>query len=151
MLPIVAATVLLAASASTPARPERVLHERARTRSVLIILALDGEHGRVLSARTVNRPPAPRIPRSHAWEVRVEDRDGRVLYRAPTPPGGVVRSELAGPDGKLTPVTAPDAHAAITVRVPLLPGAATLRVVAPATARAREREIARVAWPVVSP
>lgn len=112
---------------------------------VLATLRLAATEATLLDAREVDFPlPRERAPEPEPWRVLVEDGDGRVLYLAQLKAPAPVRGELARPDG-----TFEETHAfvpatwTIAVRVPVLRGAATLRVFGPASSLSPEDPRAR--------
>ncbi len=132
------------ASAASSARPRRHL---------LLVLELEPaiRAARVLLAKPVELPlPRRRGPeRAQPWRVEVRAGDGAVLFSAPLADATERRAEF--PDlqtGELRGTTTHQAIAAVTLRLPELPGAEQVRLVDVA---AGGIELGRVAYPQVAP
>lgn len=128
----------------------------------MLTLSLSPTESKVLDARRVAEPlPTLRGRSSGPWRVDLEDATGRVLHTVTVPAANEFRSELADADGGMASTHHVDLAAVFSVRLPILPGAAVIRCLAPAgtlapedprgPARAPEAliEIGRLAWPVV--
>jgi hypothetical protein len=114
-------------------------------RHLLVVVELGGPTARIRRSRIVPRALRARRGPAHGWEVVVEDAAGEVLHRTRVAPAGVVRGEFAAPDGGVDAVQAADPRAAVRLRLPIVPGAATIRVLQ--GARGEELELARVPYP----
>jgi len=103
----------------------------------------------VLSARNVELPlPKRRVPERGEWRAEVLGADGAVLYTAELPDAAALRGEFPGPDGQIQGVHLRASTTAVTLRLPLLPAATTVRLV-DASAPGAGVEIARMAYPVM--
>jgi len=131
---------------------------------LLLTVSLSPAGSKVLDARRVAEPlPTLRGRSSGTWRVDLEDATGRVLHSVTVPAANEFRSELAGADGGMDSMHHVDLTAVFAVRLPILPGAAVIRCVAPAGTLATEDprgrahaaeeliEVGRLAWPVVAP
>lgn len=100
-----------------------------------------------------------RAPHRDAWRVEVTDDDGVVLHSAPMRPVGKIRGEFAGPDGKLVHHEVADPNPVLTLRLPVIPNAARVRVLDvaelwDAQGKTTPREpatIAELSWAEVAP
>jgi hypothetical protein len=115
-------------SANGMAQPARGDDER----HVLMVVELElaTRAARTLKARSVELPlprkrgPVEKLP----WQVDVLDASGKVLYSAPLADAATVRGEFPNQQGQLSGVRLERPVAAVTLRLPLLKDAATVRV-----------------------
>jgi hypothetical protein len=125
-LGLISCVLMLACSASVP--PEAAMDPR-KDRHVIALVQLGADGPKVLARRVVEGPPQiDRAPPEDGWEVEVSSKDGRVLHAFPIRPVGVTRGEFAGPDGQLRHVRWQQPAPVLTVRLPVLPQAAQVRV-----------------------
>lgn len=124
----------------------------AGRRHWLVVLEVEPEarSGRVLLARSVELPLPRRRgrERSEPWRAEVLAADGATLFSAPLADASEVRGEF--PDqrtGELHGVTTHKRVTAVTLRLPLLEGAAQVRLVRVADGG----ELCRVPYPQVTP
>jgi hypothetical protein len=123
-------------------------------RHVVMVVELElGAHtAKTLKARAVDLPlprkrgPAPKLP----WQVDVLDASGNVLYSAPLADAATVRGEFPNQQGQLSGVTLQRQVAAVTLRLPLLKDAATVRVSRLDDAKGPS-ELGSVPYPKVQP
>jgi hypothetical protein len=131
-----------------PSAPESNKH-------LLMVVELepDAHVARTLSAQSVDLPlPKRRRAEPGPWQVQVISADGRTLHEGALPDAGLLRGEFKNADGSMESVTRRKASTAVTLRLPLLHEAATIRVLATDAANpATMLEIARFAYPKVSP
>ncbi len=107
-----------------------------------------------LDSRNVDLPlPKRRIPVKGPWRAEVLGNDGTVLYAVEMPDGSQVRSEGVGPDGQLQGVHVRKPKTAVTLRLPLLAHAASIRLVDTSALQSGGAavEIGRFAYPSVTP
>lgn len=101
-------------------------------RHVLMIVELELALGaaKILKARAVDLPlPRRRGPVARGpWQVDVLDAAGAVLYTAPLADASTLRGEFADERGQLSGVHTQRQVAAVTLRLPMLKDAATVRV-----------------------
>jgi hypothetical protein len=104
----------------------------AERRHLLMVVELElaGRSAKVLRARPVDLPlPRKRGPVERGpWQVDVLDAAGAVLYTAPLADSGTVRGEFPNEQGQLSGVVMQKRTTAVTLRVPVLEHAATVRV-----------------------
>jgi len=100
------------------------------THHVLLTLKLSPAGLSVVDAREVDTPlQRPRAPSPEAWRVAVQDANGKLLYLAQLKPPAGVRAEFAREDGSIEAAhVSPSSESVLTVRVPVLRGAATVRI-----------------------
>ena len=104
-------------------------------RHVAIAFAVDAAGARVVGHRRLDGPlPLDRGGGTDPWRVVVEGASAEVLHQAPAPAAGVLRAELAAPNGQIEHVHLEGQPGVVTVRVPDLPGAARLKLLRPASA-----------------
>jgi len=86
----------------------------------------------IRDAREVDSPlPRPRAPSPEAWRIAVQDGSGKLLYLAQLKPPAALRGEFALEDGGIEAAhIEPPAEHVLTIRVPVLRGADTLRLYA---------------------
>jgi hypothetical protein len=110
------------------ARPARADDQR----HVLMVVELElaTRAARILRARPVDMPlPRKRGPlQKLPWQVDVLDASGKVLFSAPLPDAATVRGEFPNDQGQLSGVTMQKQVAAVTLRLPFLTDASTVRV-----------------------
>lgn len=101
-------------------------------RHVLMVVELEPalRAAKVLKARPVDLPlPRKRGPVERGpWQVDVLDASGAVLYTAPLADAGTIRGEFANEQGQLTGTVTQKTKTAVTLRLPVLEHAATVRV-----------------------
>jgi hypothetical protein len=132
---------------SEPARADDKRH-------VLMVVELElaTRAAKTLRARPVDLPlprkrgPVQKLP----WQVDVLDAGGKVLYSAPVPDAATVRGEFPNDQGQLSGVTTQKQVAAVTLRLPLLKDAATVRVSKVDDAKG-PAELGSVPYPQVQP
>lgn len=135
-----------------PADPAPVVRPNAH---LLVVVEMDGEGTKVGYARRVDLPLPP--ARKGSWQVEVLDGSGAAIHRAPLRDPGVVRGEFADAEGRWERVELRPAKVAFALRLPLIDGAAQVRILAPArdlpagAARADDAlvEAGAFAWPEV--
>lgn len=135
--------------ANDGAPPARADDER---RHVLMVVELElaTRAAKTLRARAVDQPlprkrgPVQKLP----WQVDVLDASGKVVFSAPLPDASTVRGEFPNDQGQLSGVTRQKQVAAVTLRLPLLHDAATVRVSKLDDARGAI-ELGSVAYPQV--
>jgi hypothetical protein len=123
-------------------------------RHVLMVVELElaTRAAKTLRARPVDLPlprkrgPVQKLP----WQVDVLDAAGKVLYSAPLPDAATVRGEFPNDQGQLSGVTTQKQVAAVTLRLPLLKDAATVRVSKVDDAKGPS-ELGSVPYPQVQP
>jgi hypothetical protein len=101
-------------------------------RHVLMVVELEPalQSAKVLKARPVDLP----LPRRRGavergpWQVDVLDAAGAVLYTAPLADAGTVRGEFENEQGQLSGVVMQKQKTAVTLRLPVLEHAVTVRV-----------------------
>jgi hypothetical protein len=122
------------------------------TRHVLMVVELElaTRAAKVLKSRPVDLPlPRKRGPVTKGpWQVDVLDAAGTVLFTAPLPDSSTVRGEFESEDGQLSGVHRQKTVAAITLRLPILKDAATVRVSSLSDAEG-PTELGSVAYPKV--
>jgi hypothetical protein len=114
----------------------------------------DAHHATLLDSHFVDLPlPTRRMPESGPWRVEVLSSSGAVLYAAELPDAGALRGEFAGKDGQMESVNARKAKTALSVRLPILADAATVRIIdtSPANAPPGGVELGRVTYPKATP
>lgn len=111
-----------------PAKPERADDKRHVV--MVVELELATRAAKVLKSRPVELPlPRKRGPVAKGpWQVDVLDVAGAVLYTAPLADSSTVRGEFANEDGQLSGVQVQKQVAAVTLRLPILKDAATVRI-----------------------
>ncbi|HZN91554.1 MAG TPA: hypothetical protein VFB81_02585 [Myxococcales bacterium] len=118
---------------------------------LLITLELSGAALRVVDARRV--PGRMQRLRGEApggdWEVEARSNDGALLHVARVAPPDVLRGEFAREGGELEGHHLQHVRSAFAVRLPVLPGARELRVVARDGRSGARRLAGRVAFPEV--
>jgi hypothetical protein len=134
---------------------ESVQSSRAGDRRHLLMvveLELATRTAKILKARRVDLPlPRKRGPVVRGpWQVDVLDAAGKVLYSAPLPDASTLRGEFANEDGQLAGVTTHMQVTGVTLRLPLLEGAARV-VVSKLDDGKRPSELGSVAYPQVQP
>jgi hypothetical protein len=121
-------------------------------RHVLMVVELEpaARLARVLKARPVDLPlPRKRGPAEKGpWQVDVLDASGAVLYTAPLADAGTVRGEFPNEQGQLSGVVMQKQTTAVTLRLPVLEHAATVRVSNVKDAQ-NPTELGSVAYPQV--
>jgi len=131
-----------------PAKPEA----SAERRHVLMVVELElaARSAKVLKARPVDLPlPRKRGPVAKGpWQVDVLDAAGAVLFTAPLADAGTVRGEFQNEQGQLSGVVTQQQKTAVTLRLPVLKDAATVRVSNVSDA-AHPTELGSVAYPQV--
>jgi hypothetical protein len=124
------------------------------TRHVLMVVELQlATHvAKVLKSRPVDLPlPRKRGPVARGpWQVDVLDAAGAVLFTAPLSDSSTVRGEFENGDGQLSGVHAQKRVAAVTLRLPILKDAVTVRVSSLDDAKG-PTELGSVAYPKVQP
>jgi hypothetical protein len=135
----------------SPAQPE-VAKQPARHLLMVVELEPATHAARTLTARSVDLPLPRRRGRveQEPWRVEVLGATGSVLYSAPLKDASELRGEFPDAQGKLSGVTVKQAVAAVTLRLPLLKDATTVRVMSSA-GPSGETELGRVAYPQVTP
>jgi hypothetical protein len=122
-------------------------------RHLLMVVELEPatHNARTLTARSVDLPLPRRRGRApqEPWRVEVLAATGAVLYSAPLKDASEVRAEFPDAQGQLSGVRVKQQVAAVTLRLPLLKDAASVRVMS--IEGANETELARVAYPQVTP
>lgn len=126
---------------------------------LLLVVDLSPKGTEVRLARRVDLPL--KTMRRGTWQVQVLDGAGKRLHVQPLADPSFVRGEFHGPDGTIEAVRHQLEKTAFTLRLPLLEGAAQVRVLAPAApslegeARAGDAappelmEVGSFAWPEV--
>lgn len=117
---------------------------------LLVSLELSGAALRVVDARRV--PGALPVLRGEApgrWVVEVRSSEGALLHAVRMAAPDELRGEFPLADGGMEVHHLRRDRAAFAVRLPILPGAAELRVVAPDAAPGARRIAGRVAFPEV--
>jgi hypothetical protein len=137
---------------TAPSGPVASATTTAPRRHLLVVLEVEpaARSGRVLLARAVDLPlPRRRGPeRSEPWRVEVLGADGAVVFSAPLADASERRGEFPDPQtGELRGVKVHERVTAVTVRLPELAGASTIRLVNVA----QGSELCRVAYPQVAP
>jgi hypothetical protein len=116
---------------SEPSGPEKSAGGAER-RHVLMVVELEpaARLAKVLKARPVDLPlPRKRGPIERGpWQVDVLDAAGAVLYTAPLADAGTIRGEFANEQGQLSGVVMQKQKTAVTLRLPVLERAVTVRV-----------------------
>lgn len=124
------------------------------SRHVLMIVELElaARSARVLKAKPVELPlPRRRGPAQRgAWQVDVLDAHGKVLYTAPLADGSTVRGEAVNEHGELTGARVQKERSSLTLRLPVLTHAATVRVSSLSDDRGAV-ELGSVPYPKVAP
>lgn len=123
-------------------------------RHVLMVVELElaTRSAKILRARPVDMPlprkrgPVQKLP----WQVDVLDAAGKVLFSAPLADAGTVRGEFPNAQGQLSGVTTQKQVAAVTLRLPFLADASTVRVSKLDDAKGAI-ELGSVAYPQVNP
>jgi hypothetical protein len=131
-----------------PAKPE--LANDKRHVVMLVELELTTRAAKVLKSRPVDLPlPRKRGPVAKGpWQVDVLDAAGAVLYTAPLADSSTVRGEFENEQGQLSGVHVQKQVAAVTLRLPILKDAATVRVSSLKDAKGPS-ELGSVAYPKV--
>lgn len=123
-------------------------------RHVLMVVELElaTRAAKTLKARPVELPlPRKRGPvQKGPWQVDVLDAAGAVLYSAPLADASTLRGEFPDDQGKLSGVRVEKAVAAVTLRLPLLTDAVTVRVSSVDGGKG-STELGSVAYPKVQP
>jgi len=118
---------------------------------LLITLELAGAALRVVDARRV--PGRMQRLRGEApggdWEVEARSNDGALLHAVRVAPPDALRGEFAREGGELEGQHLQHVRSAFAVRLPVLPGAGELRVVARDGRSGARRLAGRVAFPEV--
>ncbi len=132
------------------AKPE--LADDKRHLVMVVQLELTTRSAKVLKSRPVAMPlPRKRGPVAEGpWQVDVLDAAGAVLFTAPLADSSTVRGEFESEDGRLSGVHAQKQVAAVTLRLPILKDAATVRVSSLNDAKG-PTELGSVAYPKVEP
>ena len=113
-----------------PVQPVEKAPYRPEARAHLLLVVETSPAG--IAARVATRVELPLPPvRSGTWRGEVVDGAGAVLHRQPLADPSVIRGEFHGPDGiEAVRIQAP--KAAFALRLPLVEGAALVRLLAPA-------------------
>jgi hypothetical protein len=123
-------------------------------RHVLMVveLQLATRGAKVLTSRPVDLPlPRKRGPVARGpWQVDVLDAAGAVLFTAPLADASIVRGEFENADGQISGVHTQKQVAAVTLRLPVLKDAETVRVSRLDEAKG-PTELGSVAYPQVQP
>lgn len=142
--------------AAGPGRPDSTPTGGARDprQHLLMVVELEpGVHaGRILTARSVDLPLPRRraTPRQEPWRVDVLDAAGSVLFTATLADASQLRGEFADAQGELSGVTVRQPKTAVTLRLPLLPDAVSVRLSSD-QGSGRQTELGRVNYPQVAP
>ena len=123
-------------------------------RHLLLTLRLTEAELTVLDLREVALPlPLNRGRKEEPWRVQVEDRLGQLLYLAQLPAPAQLRGEFPRPDGTIEAVHPTSTEQFLSIRLPILPAAATVRLFGPprdsTTLAPMERGKASLPTPVV--
>jgi hypothetical protein len=96
---------------------------------VLLLIQMSPDRVRVTQQQVVQMPlPVDRTPTVLPWKVEVLDAGGTVLYAAGIPAANEVRGELARESGEIRHAHAQTLICNVMLRLPRLPGAATIRI-----------------------
>jgi hypothetical protein len=135
------------------AQPARGAAAPEPARHLLMVVELEPatRNARTLTARSVELPLPRRRGRARqeAWRVEVLGATGAVLYAAPVKDTSEVRAEFPDAQGQLSGVRVKQQVAAVTLRLPLLKDAASVRVMS--VEGPSETELGRVDYPQVTP
>lgn len=127
------AVIAWAGCSSAPAERTAAVSQaapRPPDRHIVAAVALRATGPEVIARRMVEGPAQiDRAPASGGWRLEIEAEDGTVLHTAPVSPVTELRGEFEGPDGKIESVRFPDPEPVVTLRMPVLPRAARLRLV----------------------
>lgn len=137
--------------ATSPGRPDPPRAEPPQHLLMVVELRPKVHGARVLLSRAVDLPlPKRRGPAEPGpWRVEVLSEGGQVLFTAPLADAATVRGEFADEKtGELRGVTAQKEVTAVTLRLPWLEGARSVRVV---NASGGDVELGRVEYPQVKP
>lgn len=116
-------------SSPPPAPTQGATSRPVPQRHLVVAISMEASGTQVIARRMVERPmQIDRAPSKDAWRVELTDVDGNVLHASSVQPVGIIRGEFEGPDGKLVHHQVRDPHPVLTVRVPVLPEVASLRV-----------------------
>lgn len=135
-----------------PVRAAEVPKQPARHLLMVVELEPASRSARTLSAKSVELPLPRRRGRApeEQWRVEVLSDAGQVLFAAPLRNASEVRGEFPDQQGKLSGVRVQQPKAAVTLRLPLLEGAAVVRVLDNEGPNG-EAELGRVDYPRFAP
>jgi hypothetical protein len=139
-----------------PARPDPATQAATAParKHLLMVVELEpaARVARTLTSRSVDLPLPRRRgrQRDEAWRAEVLSASGEVLFSVPVPDTSTVRAEFPDAQGKLTGRRIEQPVATLTLRLPLLKDAASVRVVKSDTP-GPAAELGRVVYPQVSP
>ena len=142
-------------SAATPPAAHIPLSSMPR-RHVLLVVEVEpsAQRATTLDTHWVDLPlPTRRVPVFGAWRVEVLAADGSTLYAAALPDAALVRGEFRSKGGQIEAVSTRKLKTALSLRLPVLPNAAFVRLVDSSAAGASGAvpELGRVPYPKAEP
>lgn len=139
---------------ATAMDPSPATAETDARRHLLLVVELElaSQTAKIKKTRPVELPlPRRRGPAQQGpWQVDVLDAAGKVLYSAPLADGSTIRGEFVDEQGKLSGARVQKQVASVTLRLPLLKDAVSVRV-SSLTRGGTATELGRVAYPTVQP
>ena len=124
-------------------------------RHLLLVVEVEpaAQRATTLDTHWVDLPlPTHRVPVSGAWRVEVLAADGSTLFAAALPDAALVRGEFHAKGGQIEGVSTRKPKAALSLRLPVLPEAAVVRLVDSSAAGASAApELGRVPYPKAEP
>jgi hypothetical protein len=147
---------VLTSAASSCARHDELNHSGTASAQNAPLDAPEAERHLLLTLKLTQagltvvdfREVAQRLPRARGhedlpWRLQIDDASGHALSVAPIPQPPRLRGEVAGPDGELQPFQPSGGEQSFAVRLPVLPAAAHVRLLAPAPGASIESWVER--------